>query len=128
MTKYLLDTHALLWMQDDSELISTDLRKTLSAKDSHLHLSIASLWEIVIKQQIKKLKLEYSLAEIAAYCLENNIVILPVSLAHITQYSSLPLIHRDPFDRIIVATSLCDSITLVSKDKQLKAYNIPIIW
>src|SRR5437868_4339539 len=117
MTNYLLDTHTLLWMHDDSQLISTDLRNILSAQDSLLYLSIASLWEIIIKQQIKKLKIDYTLDEIASYCLDNNILILPLSLIYINQYSLLPLIHRDPFDRMIVATSYCDSMTLVSKDK-----------
>ncbi|MCW3111850.1 MAG: PilT protein-like protein [Segetibacter sp.] len=128
MANYLLDTHALLWMQVDSELISSDLRKTLLSEDSRLHLSIASLWEIVIKQQINKLKLDFSLSEIASYCIENNIVILPVSLPYIIHYSSLPLLHTDPFDRMIVATSLCDGFTLISKDTQLSAYKISVIW
>lgn len=128
MGKYLLDTHTLLWMHDDSDLISTDLRSILSAKDSRLYLSIASIWEITIKKQIKKLKIDYSLDEIASYCLDNNILILPVSLIYINQYSLLPLIHRDPFDRMIVATSYCDNMILVSKDKQLSAYNISVIW
>ncbi|MCW3110078.1 MAG: PilT protein-like protein [Segetibacter sp.] len=128
MGKYLLDTHTLLWMHDDSELISADLRNIRADETSYLHLSIASLWEITIKQQIKKLKIDYTLYEIASYCLDNNIIILPVSLIYINQYSLLPLIHRDPFDRMIVATSYCDEMTLVSKDKQLSAYNISVIW
>jgi PIN domain nuclease of toxin-antitoxin system len=128
MAEYLLDTHTLLWMQDDSELISSNLRDVLSDEESRLHLSIASIWELTIKRQIKKLKLDYSLGEIASYCLDNQIIILPVSLIYINQYSLLPLIHKDPFDRMIVATCYCDNMTLVSKDKQLTAYNIPVIW
>lgn len=128
MGRYLLDTHTLLWMHDDSELISADLRNILAAKDATLYLSIASFWEITIKKQIKKLKIDYSLEEIASYCLDNNIVILPISLSYINQYSLLPLIHRDPFDRMIVATCYFEKLTLVSKDKQLCEYNISVIW
>lgn len=128
MGKYLLDTHTLLWMHDDSALISENLRNVLSAKNASLFLSIASCWEITIKQQIKKLKLEYNLDEIASYCLDNSINILPVSLTYITQYSLLPLFHRDPFDRMIVATAYCDNLVLVSKDSQLSQYNISVLW
>lgn len=73
------------------------------------------VWEIAIKQQLKKLKPEYSLAETASYGLENHLLILPVSLPYITQYSLLPLIDKDPFDRMIVATAFYKRITLISK-------------
>lgn len=128
MKNYLLDTHTLLWMHDDSKEISQEIKDTLSSNDSQLFLSVASLWEITIKQQINKLHLEYSLDDIAAYCLDNNISIKPILLYYLNQYSLLPLIHRDPFDRVIVATAYSDNLTLVSKDKQLSAYNIQIIW
>ncbi|MEJ7684255.1 MAG: type II toxin-antitoxin system VapC family toxin [Segetibacter sp.] len=128
MKNYLLDTHTLLWMHDDSKEISQEIKDTLSSNDSQLFLSVASLWEITIKQQINKLHLEYSLDDIAAYCLDNNISIKPILLYYLNQYSLLPLIHRDPFDRVIVATAYFDNLTLVSKDKQLSAYNIQIIW
>ena len=106
MPKFLLDTHTLLWMHDDSELISSELRSLLSAEDADLYLSVASLGEITIKAQIKKLKIDYSLNDIASYCLHNNISIHPVSLTYLNQYSLLPLIHRDPFDRMIVCYCL----------------------
>ena len=128
MKKYLLDTHTLLWMHDDSREISQEIKDTLSSNDAHLFLSVTSLWEIAIKSQINKLHLEYSLDDIAAYCLDNNILIKPILLYYLNQYSILPLIHKDPFDRMIVATAYADSLTLVSKDKQLSAYNIQVIW
>lgn len=128
MKNYLLDTHTLLWMHDDSKEISQEIKDKLSSKESQLFLSIASLWEITIKQQINKLDLQYSLDDIAAYCLDNSILIKPILLYYLNQLSSLPLIHKDPFDRMIVATAYSDNLTLVSKDRQLSAYNIHVIW
>lgn len=128
MSKFLLDTHTLIWMHDDSEVISTEIRSLLSSSESALYLSVVSLWEIAIKRQIKKLQIDYSLDDIAFYCLDNNISIQPISLTFLNQYSLLPLIHRDPFDRMIVATAYCEGMALVSRDKQLSEYNIKVIW
>ena len=124
MKNFLIDTHTLLWMHDDSKEISQEIKDTLSSNESQIFLSIASLWEITIKQQINKLDLQYGLDDIAAYCLDNGILIKPIPLYHLNQLSILPLIHKDPFDRMIVATAYADNLTLVSKDKQLAAYNI----
>jgi PIN domain nuclease of toxin-antitoxin system len=115
-------------MQADSEEFSSTLKATLISEDAVLFLSIASLWEITIKRQSGKLKLEYDLDDIACYCLDNNITIVPISLFHLNQYSSLPPIHKDPFDRMIVATAIANNMSLISRDKKLAAYNINVIW
>lgn len=128
MPDYLLDTHTLIWMQDDNDEISVEIRKRVTSTDAKLYLSIASLWEITIKKQIGKLELKYSLDDIAYYCLDNDITITPISLLYLNKYFLLPLLHRDPFDRMIVATASADKLTLISKDKQLSGYNIHVIW
>jgi PIN domain nuclease of toxin-antitoxin system len=128
MPKYLLDTHTLIWMHQDSPEISPKIKSKLQSHDAGIFLSVASLWEITIKQQSGKLDLQYSLYDIAFYCLDNQIVITPVSLLNLSKYSTLPLLHKDPFDRMIVATAAANNLILVSKDKQLSAYNIEVIW
>jgi len=80
------------------------------------------------KRNYRKAEIRYTIDNLAAACIKNNIQILPVRLYHLNQLSLLPLIHQDPFDRMIVATAYSDKLILVSKDKQLSAYNIQVIW
>ena len=71
--------------------------------------------------------MDYTINDLAVACMKNDILILPVRLYHINQYSLLPLIHKDPFDRMIVATASSEKLTLISKDRQLSAYNYEVI-
>ncbi|WP_442955370.1 type II toxin-antitoxin system VapC family toxin [Pedobacter terrae] len=84
----------------------TGQEKFLEDPTVNLYLSIASLWEITIKQSLGKLRLEYSLDELVESCNETNITILPIDIETLKTLKSLPFLHRDPFDRIIIATSL----------------------
>jgi PIN domain nuclease of toxin-antitoxin system len=128
MPSFILDTHSLLWWHEEDPQLSETAKGTIRNPENILIVSIVSFWEIAIKEGIKKLKLEYTINDLAVACLKNNIQIFPVRLYHISQYSLLPLIHKDPFDRMIVATAYSDKLTLISKDRQLSAYNIEVIW
>lgn len=128
MPAFILDTHTLLWWHEDDTQLSRPAKETIRNPENTLVVSIVSFWEIVIKETIGKLKLDYTIDMLAAACIKNNIQILPVRLYHLNQLSLFPLIHKDPFDRMIVATAYADKLTLVSKDKQLSAYNIQVIW
>ena len=128
MGNYLLDTHALLWYNEDDPQLSPEAKTIINNAENMLFVSIVSFWEIVIKQSIGKLKLEYSLELLAALCIETSIQILPIQLYHLNQLSLLPAFHKDPFDRLIVATAISESITLISKDNQMKGYMSEVIW
>lgn len=128
MKKYLLDTHVLLWMQDDNLALSNKARKILEDPACNLYLSIASLWEITIKQSLGKLQLEYSLDELIKSCDETNITILPIDVGTLKILKSLPFLHRDPFDRIIIATSIELSLDFISSDEIAKKYIGGVIW
>lgn len=112
MPAFILDTHTLLWHEDDPQL-SQAAKETIKIPENTLVVSIVSFWEIVIKQGTGKLKLDYTINDLAAACLKNNIEILSVRLYNLSQLSLLPLIHRDPFDRMIVATAYGDKLTLI---------------
>jgi len=125
---YLLDTHTLLWMQDDNKTLSTTAREILEDSRCNLYLSIASLWEISIKQSLGKLQLEYTLDELSESCLSNNILVLPIQLSALNILKNLPFIHRDPFDRIIVSTAIDMNFNLITKDLNLHRYDANIVW
>ena len=128
MKQYLLDTHTLLWMQDDNQTLSTTAREILEDSRCNLYLSIASLWEISIKQSLGKLQLEYTLDELSESCLSNNILVLPIQLSALNILKNLPFIHRDPFDRIIVSTAIDMNFNLITKDLNLHKYDVNIVW
>lgn len=128
MKKYLLDTHVLLWMQDDNVALSKPARKILEDSTTQLYLSIASLWEITIKQSLGKLQLDYSLDELIDSCNTNNITILPIDYETLKTLKILPFVHRDPFDRIIIATSIELGLNLITADEIAKKYATQIVW
>ena len=128
MEKYLLDTHVLLWMQDDNNALSTTARNILEDSKTQLYLSIASLWEVTIKQSLGKLQLQYSLDELINSCNSSNINILPIDFGTLKILKTLPFIHRDPFDRIIIATSLELGLDLISSDEMAKKYITNVVW
>lgn len=125
----LLDTHAFLWYsQGDSRLSAT--AKALLEDPSHRKLlSAASCWEIAIKAGLGKLKLgEPSSSYIPAAMAKGGIELLPITVAHATAVESLPMHHRDPFDRLIVAQAIAEDIPLISADTPLDQYTVRRLW
>jgi PIN domain nuclease of toxin-antitoxin system len=123
----LLDTHAFLWAITDDRRLTKQARRILQTAD--LLLSVASCWEIVTKVQIGKLPLpeppsKYLPRHVAALGAE----LLSIEAAHVLRLESLPLHHRDPFDRLLVAQSLEEHIPLLSGDALLEPYGADIRW
>lgn len=124
MNGHLLDTHTLLWMQDDHELLSRNARLVLGSSQANLNVSIASFWEIVIKSSIRKLKIEYTINELSIVCQTNQIKILPIELCVLNQLQTLPHLHRDPFDRLIASTAIHYQLSLITRDPNIASYNV----
>lgn len=124
----LLDTHAFLWG------IAGDRRMSQQARDvfigpSTLSMSLASIWEILIKVQLGKLNLPspagpYVIRKLA----ENKIQALPISLDHLLAFERLPLHHRDPFDRILIAQSIEEDVPIITADPLFSRYPVKVIW
>lgn len=120
----LLDSHTLLWATHDPVKLSAQVREAIAADDTFVFVSLASLWELRIKESIGKLEVPkhfYSSLEPAGYEL------LPVSLDHIQRYGELPLHHRDPFDRMLVAQTQCEDMLLATRDEQIKRYDVGVL-
>jgi len=126
--KLLLDTHTFLWFIDDNPRLSARA-KALLESDADLLLSVASLWEISIKISIGKLTLTQPFDVFLRQQLTNNdIEMLPISLAHLGVVSTLPFHHRDPFDRLLIAQAIIEKMPVVGIDAAFDAYSITRLW
>jgi PIN domain nuclease of toxin-antitoxin system len=126
--KLLLDTHTFLWFIEDSPHLSTKAKRLLES-DADLVLSIGSIWEMAVKIGIGKLTVARPFKEfIPDQLAKNEVEQLPITVEHLVQVSSLPLHHRDPFDRLLIAQALVEQIAVVSIDDKFDAYGIKRVW
>ena len=95
---------------------------------ANLNLSVVSLWELAIKLNIGKLELTYSLDALMQSLESQGFIWCPITPADLMGYLDLPLYHRDPFDRMIIAQAIARNCTLISSDSVFKAYPVPVIW
>ena len=129
MAQFLVDTQIILWLANEPGKVSDKCYEVILNNRNELLLSYASVWELSIKLNINKLRLDLPLNDFILKETEKHELILsPVSLLSIYYCQSLPLIHRDPFDRIIAAQSILEEIPLISSDKIFDDYNVQRIW
>ena len=127
--KYLLDTHTLLWFITEGEELSDRARRLILDSSSEILLSIASLWEIAIKVNIGKLALDKSFNQLFPDELDfHGIEILDITIDNLVQLTALPLHHRDPFDRLIIAQALVESLPIIGVDEIFDTYGISREW
>lgn len=124
---YLIDTCAFLWFLDDNPNLSMRARDAIG-RSRDLYLSIATLWEIAIKKTIHKLNLAESVTDLEEICNDYGITILPVKTRYLEMIQKLPLIHGDPFDRLIMATALEEKLLLITCDSNIRKYDIELFW
>jgi PIN domain nuclease of toxin-antitoxin system len=121
MANYLLDTHVLLWWLADAKELPEGARRLISDPDHILYVSAASIWEMRIKQRTGKLELPADFASaLAGYSFEE----LPITHAHAHAVEKLPLHHRDPFDRMLIAQAKCEALIVVTRDRVFERYGI----
>jgi PIN domain nuclease of toxin-antitoxin system len=127
--KLLLDTHALLWFLAGSGQLSPAALTAINDPANERWLSPISLLEIAIKVRINKLRLTAPFGVLfPAQLTANRIELWPISAAHAAALTTLPLHHRDPFDRLVAATALVEGLTLVSADPAFGAYGLTVLW
>jgi PIN domain nuclease of toxin-antitoxin system len=127
VTNLLLDTHAFIWYSENDSKLPESIKLEIEIAD-RVYISIASLWEIAIKLSIGKLSLRSNYESIEASLEPAGITLLPISFADTVRVMNLPLHHRDPFDRILIAQSINNSLTLVSCDAAFTVYPIQLRW
>jgi PIN domain nuclease of toxin-antitoxin system len=124
--KLLLDTHLLLWAAGEPRRLSKAARALIDNPDNELFFSAASLWEVVIKRGLGRKDFKVDARLLRRGLLDNGYRELPILSDHVVATESLPLIHRDPFDRILVAQATVEGITLLTIDSLLSQYPGPI--
>ncbi len=124
--KLLLDTQVLLWAAANSRRLTSGARRLLNDPANALCFSAASLWEITIKHSLGRTDFRVEPRVLRRGLLDNGYTELPITSQHTVSVEGLPDIHRDPFDRLLLAQALTEGITLVTGDKVLASYPGPI--
>jgi len=126
--KYLLDTHVVLWLAANSPLLSDKAKAVILDPAAEKCVSIASAWEVAIKLGTGKLQLTGGLSEFYRMVDDNGFLMLAVEREYLQQISTLPDYHRDPFDRLLLATAIAEELTIITADENIHRYAVPSLW
>jgi len=124
--KLLLDTHLLLWAAGQPDRLPKTARDLIEAEGSELIFSTASLWEIVIKQGLGREDFKVDARLLRRGMLDNGYTELPIASEHVVAIDTLPPLHKDPFDRVLVAQALVEGVILLTTDKLVASYPAPV--
>jgi PIN domain nuclease of toxin-antitoxin system len=125
----LLDTNAFLFIVNDDRKLTTRVKSEYSSPRNSVLLSIASLWEIAIKESLGKLELPLPLRSfVTEHVIANGIALLDITVEHIVRLNELPYLHRDPFDRLIIAQALANGLPVATADAIFSEYGVERIW
>jgi PIN domain nuclease of toxin-antitoxin system len=128
MGGYLLDTHTAIWFFNGNESLSQTATSIIRDLSNDVYISISSVWELAIKIGIGKLDFAGKAAGFVRLAEKNEIALLPITTPHLTVLESLPMIHRDPFDRLLVATAIAEQMTLITADANIARYDVSQVW
>jgi PIN domain nuclease of toxin-antitoxin system len=129
LMKLLLDTHAFIWWYNDPQQLPEPVLLACRDTSNLLLLSVASVWEMQIKSQLGKLRIEKPLEKIIQRQKEQNqLQVIPITLPVVLKLDDLPLHHRDPFDRLIIAQARLENLWLVSNDREFEQYDVSLFW
>jgi len=126
--KYLLDTHTLIWAFNRSKGFPDKSKKIIEAAKSELFVSIISFWEISIKKSLGKLDIGTTTEQLFQEVQDSPIKIITLKPEHIYQVETLPFHHKDPFDRILIATAQIEKLKIIGIDEVFDKYSVTRIW
>jgi PIN domain nuclease of toxin-antitoxin system len=126
---FLLDTCTFIWLVTDPTRLSVGAAARIPDRSNQVWLSPVSVWEIIVKRRKRKLKLKGDIRRIVRDQVQKNAIrILPVRLGHVYRNRTLPLIHHDPFDRILICQALAEGLTILTPDHHIRQYPVPTEW
>jgi PIN domain nuclease of toxin-antitoxin system len=133
MKKLMLDMHVLLWTIGNSDKLSPQVAEDLSNRENEVFVSAISLWEIVLKQSIEKLELNFAIEDIPKYCQQMDFYLIPLKPLEVLGFLKLPQKknHKDPFDKMLICQCIANDYVLVSKDEKMAEYKnngLKCIW
>ena len=125
----LLDTHTLLWFIGGDARLGAHARSLISDTANARLLSVGSLWELAIKVKLGRLRIGFTFPELVEHQVRGNgIDLLPIRPTHLDEVARLPLHHRDPFDRLLIAQAIVEEIPIVSRDGEFDPYPTAVLW
>ncbi len=124
--KLLLDTHLLIWAADSIERVPVGARALMADQDNELLFSVASIWEVAIKRGLNRPDFQVDARMLRRGLIDNGYCELPILSEHVVAIDALPLIHKDPFDRLLIAQAMVEGITLLTDDATLIQYSGPV--
>jgi len=123
--KFLLDTHVILWFLNGEKLSPNTTELIINGEN---YISVVSLWEIAIKMNIGKFHFDGGFYVFNDLVKNNGFNILQIKDEYMERLFLLPFIHRDPFDRLIIATAIVENLTIITADENIQKYGAPWIW
>ena len=123
----LLDTHTFLWFVNADKKLPKNTSDMIE-EDQSVFVSIASFWEITIKNSLGKLDLDIQVTDLMSSCADDGLTILPIKASHLEVLKTLPWIHRDPFDRLLISQAISEDLTFVTVDENIKKYDLKTTW
>jgi len=126
--RYLLDTHAFLWCCEGSDKLSKTAKQIITDDDAQKYISMASLWEFSIKYSMGNLQFEGGLYRLCEIIEQSGFIVLPITQSCLICVIELPFLHRDPFDRMLIATAKAEGMTILTADENIHKYDVPSMW
>ena len=128
MKPILLDTHTAIWFFNGSPNLSETAKQVILDPGNRISISIVSVWELAVKINVDKLKFAGGVAGFLELLDRNDLQLLNITPGHLLELERLPLYHRDPFDRILIAAAISEGMTFVTADKDIPQYPLQCVW
>ena len=126
--KYLLDTHAIIWYMTQPHQLPLKVKEIIADNSNKKYISSVSLWEIAIKANLGKLDIGSHFDMFIGKIRNSDFVILQIEDEYLKRLAGLPSIHKDPFDRLLITTTLVEELTIITADENVQKYDVPWIW
>ena len=126
--KYLLDTHTVLWYMGNSPVLPAKTKGMIANSENNVSVCSVSLWETAIKVNLGKLKSSLTFDEFLDKIRNSDFDVLQIRNEYLKRLSVLPFIHKDPFDRLLIATALVENLTIITTDSSIQKYDVSWIW
>ena len=121
--KFLLDTRIFIWAMENSNELQRELKEDIASPENTVYVSVASIWEIIIKKSLQKITVDFNIEESIR---KTGFTILAIETAHVLEVEDLPYHHRDLFDRLLIAQARVENLTFITHDKVVKKYRVSI--
>lgn len=121
---FLLDTHIFIWAMEENKMLPAAIKNTIIDPQNKIFISAVTLWEVIIKTTTKQIKFKFDLEESIK---KAGFEFIPVQIPHILHLATLPLFHKDPFDRMLIAQAKTEKLTLITSDEKIWKYDLPLL-